>query len=595
MVALSAEFSVNGSSSASIAHSVAYGATVTLALLSTSGANSISWSVDGVSHASMTAPVITAAGSPVGATATFVMPADPGDIQGRAVRIKALITDSANTQSVAYRVIGVPNSYGLIPGTAGEELARHPTMGWTELFNGAMARGVPALVNPTDDGKFPYGSAGAYVLTSTVKVANAGASLTFGASPAGSGALRFSADSTLNVLLNNGNTVAALSQEASRFAYGSTDAALQGIDIRAGAAAATLQVHLGGSNAAQFGASYLALQFGTNTAASGAVRLGNAHVLAWRNFGNTGDITGIQVFTDNTVLIGDAANAGLRYNTATGGTHVWRVNSVTELSLDSTALYLQDNALIFGATPAAAGIIRGTDGFEVQVKIGGTDRNVILASNSVAGIIFGAAGITNQVNGDPLYIRNGSGQHASIGTNAWAIMAPTAAVSFSVTGAAAVTSNAWTIRGQDNTGATATHTAGAVTLAAGDATGAGFTHVGGALTLRGGDATGGTGTRTGGGLDLRAGTGATANGSLRLLNGATVRLEINATGVGFFAVAPVARQAVAALTSAFGTGNDALVDVGAAFSQTVLNDNFRDCVTKIEQIRTALVNYGLLS
>lgn len=52
---------------------------------------------------------------------------------------------------------------------------------------------------------------------------------------------------------------------------------------------------------------------------------------------------------------------------------------------------------------------------------------------------------------------------------------------------------------------------------------------------------------------------------------------------------------IAALTSAFGTGNDVMADVGVAFNQATLNDNFRDLVDKIEEIRSALVNHGLIT
>lgn len=150
MPTLSAEFSVDGVDDNEIAHEVAYGAIVTLALLSTTGAQTINWSINGVSHASMTAPVITPGGSPTGATATFAMPADPSDDEGRAVTVKAIVTDARNAQAVAYRVVGVPNVRGEVPGTAGEELARHPTMGWLPLFNRAIARTGQAYVDARD-------------------------------------------------------------------------------------------------------------------------------------------------------------------------------------------------------------------------------------------------------------------------------------------------------------------------------------------------------------------------------------------------------------------------------------------------------------
>lgn len=59
---------------------------------------------------------------------------------------------------------------------------------------------------------------------------------------------------------------------------------------------------------------------------------------------------------------------------------------------------------------------------------------------------------------------------------------------------------------------------------------------------------------------------------------------------------------VVALTNANGTGNDAIVAVpvvngsGATTAQeAAINDNFRDCTDKIEEIRQVLEDHGLLS
>lgn len=107
------------------------------------------------------------------------------------------------------------------------------------------------------------------------------------------------------------------------------------------------------------------------------------------------------------------------------------------------------------------------------------------------------------------------------------------------------------------TDATATVTGDTLTIQAQDTSGT-TAVTAGALSLRAGDATGGSGTRNGGDLVARPGTGATANGSLRLRNAAgTDRIVINSTGIGFFAVAPVAQQNI---TGSRG-GNAALADL----------------------------------
>lgn len=77
-----------------------------------------------------------------------------------------------------------------------------------------------------------------------------------------------------------------------------------------------------------------------------------------------------------------------------------------------------------------------------------------------------------------------------------------------------------------------------------------------ALTVHAQDCSGTT--STGGILNLRPGSGTTAGGELRIqTGGATNRIRVNDTGIGFFAVAPVARQDI---TGSRG-GNAALADL----------------------------------
>ena len=133
-MALDASFSIEGLSTRQ-AYEVAYGATVDLAVLSLTGASIISWSIDSVSHESMTSPTITSAGSPTGATASFPMPSDPGDGQGRACVVKLLLTDSGGNTAVDYRLVGVPNTRGIVPLCPGESLARHASRGWSDVIN----------------------------------------------------------------------------------------------------------------------------------------------------------------------------------------------------------------------------------------------------------------------------------------------------------------------------------------------------------------------------------------------------------------------------------------------------------------------------
>ena len=50
---------------------------------------------------------------------------------------------------------------------------------------------------------------------------------------------------------------------------------------------------------------------------------------------------------------------------------------------------------------------------------------------------------------------------------------------------------------------------------------------------------------------------------------------------------------IASLTIANGIGDDTIADVGASFSQTTLNNNFRDVSDKIEEILALLQNVGI--
>lgn len=56
-----------------------------------------------------------------------------------------------------------------------------------------------------------------------------------------------------------------------------------------------------------------------------------------------------------------------------------------------------------------------------------------------------------------------------------------------------------------------------------------------------------------------------------------------------------ATGAVANLTATAGTADSTVADVGGAYSQTVLNDNFRDVAAKINAILAALRDAEIIS
>lgn len=81
-----------------------------------------------------------------------------------------------------------------------------------------------------------------------------------------------------------------------------------------------------------------------------------------------------------------------------------------------------------------------------------------------------------------------------------------------------------------------------------------------------------------------------------IVNKATAQVNIMLPGGPTPLAATVAKIAnVAALTSGAGTPAAGTVDVGAAFSQATLNNNFATLVTEINAIRTAMVNGNLMT
>jgi len=142
-MAISAAFTIN-STAVPAAVSVAYGATVTLQLTSATGVDSVVFSVDGVSKSGVSNPTLTPAGVPSGATTTFTMPSDPGDGLGRAYLIKCTVSNTYET-ATAYGVVGATNDAGIVPLTAGEELARNATVGWLDVINTVAKTGADRI------------------------------------------------------------------------------------------------------------------------------------------------------------------------------------------------------------------------------------------------------------------------------------------------------------------------------------------------------------------------------------------------------------------------------------------------------------------
>lgn len=234
-MATSAAFTTNGSATVQ-AHSVAYGATVTFALVSLTGINTIEWSIISTSKSDQAVLVVTPAGTPTGATATVTMPSDPGDGLGRSFIVKCRVTNAADS-AVHYAVFGVANSAGIIPLAAGEEAIRNATHGWTDVFNQAL-NAIGGAAGSTS--QLLYNNAGSIDGASGITVVGSETALAFGASPAVSGYLRTpSTAGTYAIVTRNAansadiNVLGCLSDDAIRLGD-ATDAAAIYLDVKTG-------------------------------------------------------------------------------------------------------------------------------------------------------------------------------------------------------------------------------------------------------------------------------------------------------------------------------------------------------------------------
>lgn len=283
---LSAEFTVEGSSSVT-AHQVAFGATVDLALLSFDDVSTIAWSIAGTSHSSMTTPTITSAGSPTGATASFAMPADPGDNQGRSVLVKCLVTDSRGQTATAYRVVGAVNGAGRVPFATGEENYRNATHGWTDDINAAFALNDVSIPLTIDhNSSFVVG---------TIQAGGTDAEI-----------VRWGVNGNDWIEFGDANYTAVLRS------YVETGGSFSWV-----ANATTLAT----LSASSFAMTSVPIALGSTVSSTGDIRGHNTFLVAVRNNANGADVDLIQKTSADLVVIGDSTDAsGVEIKTKTGTT-----------------------------------------------------------------------------------------------------------------------------------------------------------------------------------------------------------------------------------------------------------------------------------
>jgi hypothetical protein len=310
-------------------------------------------------------------------------------------------------------------------------------------------------------------------------------------------------------------------------------------------------------------------------AQSGQVRLSNGAAIKARNAADSGDVAALVVSANDEVRLGDPFSAAvdcavaLRANSSAGSVATsgdLRMRNAFSICARNGAdnadheMLSQDgsnNVYLGGASPI------------VSIRSGGANRLSILGSSirSLVKTIEYSAAVVSPVLGHGIETRPNS-----VGTG-------------------------FTIHAQDCTGAGST---------------------GGDLVLRpgGGTSTDGVGrlkheahgdrvvwTHNAvvvGGASASATIVADANNNVALLNGTSRRVEVDATGLGFFAKAPVPQQAdYGALTdNTNGTGGGTLVDVaptGGFANGAACNNNFATLNVKLNAIRSLLRAFGLMA
>ncbi len=146
---VSADFTVNALSVPPEV-AVAASSTVTLALLSVSGVNTVTWSIIGNHAEAAVNPTITPAGTPLGQTATFPMPS--GDNQSYIVQCQINGgTDAEGVQQATYTktaLVGVNDANDELPFAFGESMERSATHGYTERLNAGSGGGGGDVTGP---------------------------------------------------------------------------------------------------------------------------------------------------------------------------------------------------------------------------------------------------------------------------------------------------------------------------------------------------------------------------------------------------------------------------------------------------------------
>jgi hypothetical protein len=248
---------------------------------------------------------------------------------------------------------------------------------------------------------------------------------------------------------------------------------------------------------------------GTTPATTGIIRLPNANSIRFRNAANSADVDALTVDSSNLVVIGNSSDTAITLNDSADTINL-RTAGAIQLAIDSSSIDAQDNNIVttgnlrVGTTPASSGQIRIPSATAIAARNNANSGDLNLVStNSSDDIILGNSS-------DTAVLINNSSDLITLKVANSNVLTVSSTVSEFLTQRIRFDSTV----------------ASPGILQEDDATGS---ITGDTLIINAQNATGVT--ATGGELHLRSGTGTTANGVLRLYNGATNVMSIFSTAV----------------------------------------------------------------
>jgi len=124
-----------------------------------------------------------------------------------------------------------------------------------------------------------------------------------------------------------------------------------------------------------------------SAAQSGALRFRNAFAAKWRNFGGTADVSGLFVHTDDALYLGDGTNnPSIYYRAATDFQFQWGT---------TTKIKFGDTYIALGTAPASAGTIRLPNNSSIKGRNSGGSGDVDIVSYEADNKIYIGDGSAN--------------------------------------------------------------------------------------------------------------------------------------------------------------------------------------------------------